>query len=63
LPRANTVAPVVEPTAVISYLLCGWCQRKGAYVSPRFAVLRCKYCGGRHTLTEAEWRAALNASR
>jgi diguanylate cyclase len=48
-----------EPAGAITYMLCRECNRKGAYVSPRFPVLRCKYCGGRHTLSDDDWRTAL----
>lgn len=30
--------------AGIQYVHCGWCHRKGAYVVPGRAILRCKYC-------------------
>ncbi len=63
LPRAPSIVAPADAPAVISYTVCGLCRRKGAYVSPRFAVLRCKYCGGRHPLSEEEWRAALDGSR
>jgi hypothetical protein len=48
-----------EPVGAITYMPCLECKRKGAYVSPRFPVLRCKYCGGRHTLSDDDWRTAL----
>jgi hypothetical protein len=63
LPRSETVAAkAVEPPATITYMLCGQCKRRGAYVSPRFPVLRCKYCGLRHALSDLEWREALETS-
>jgi hypothetical protein len=53
----------IDLTGPINYLECGWCRRKGAYVTSRFPMLRCKYCGGRHPLDEDDWQAALRSPR
>ncbi|MEY2447665.1 MAG: hypothetical protein QOH79_1141 [Acidimicrobiaceae bacterium] len=60
LPRAQLLDKNAEPPGVITYIPCGLCDRKGAYISSRFPVLRCKYCGGRHPLSDQEWRDALS---
>jgi hypothetical protein len=60
LPHAPVRATAtVEPPLTITYIACGHCDRRGAYVSGRFPVLRCKYCGFRHPLSDPEWRGAL----
>jgi hypothetical protein len=64
LPRTGAITPkTVEPSTSITYMVCGECNRRGAYISPRFPVLRCKYCGLRLPLSGPEWHEALRNAR
>jgi hypothetical protein len=64
LPRTDAITPTtVEPSKTITYMVCGECNRRGAYISPRFPVLRCKYCGLRLPLSGPDWREALRYAR
>lgn len=59
--RPKRAAARATAPKALTYERCGACDRRGAYVAPRFPVLRCKLCGASAELSEEEWARTAGA--